>query len=379
MTRIPLLDLFSGIGGFSFALREVTETIAYCEIDPQCQKVIANNIKANRLDDAPVFSDVTRLKSRDLKRKPQMITAGFPCQDIALSNPKGLGLEGVRSKMVFEVFRLIDEIGEVGCILLENSPALRLKGLVTIVEQFMIRRFTCLWGVFSAADVGAPQFRKRMFILATRGSFQPSRISLGKLKFSHPWKKETTRRVLPRSDSQKGVAMCDARIKRNRMLGNSVVPQTVMYAYSVLVEALKGRLPEVPRPYSQKMLRQIVMFRPTRGRNVQEIRFLVGPSGMVMPKTEVVMRDGPVEYHKGFWNTPCASPLYYSYTHLTPRSQFLLANELFYEVKTREYIRNKGEVNFNALHKRWTINPNWIEWLMGYPRDYTKFETTRGL
>ena len=366
------MDLFSGIGGFSFALREITDTVAYCEIDTRCQEVILKNIKVGRLDDAPIFSDVTRLSSGDLERRPWMITAGFPCQDIALSNPKGLGLEGMRSKMVFEVFRLIDEIDEVRCVLLENSPALRLKGLATIVEQFLMRRFTCTWGVFSAAEVGAPQHRKRMFILATRDSFKPLYISSQKLRFSHSWKTETARRVLPRSDTEKGVREWNAMIKRNRMLGNGVVPQCVIYAYSSLAKALDGSLPRIPLPYPKKLVRQITMFRPADKDDVTETRFLLGASGRSMPVTDVVMRDGAVEYHKKFWNTPCASPLYYSYTHLTPRSQFLLANELFYEVKTREYIKSRGEVDCDALHKRWTINPNWIEWLMGYPRNYTK-------
>ena len=372
MVRMPLMDLFSGIGGFSFALREVIETIAYCEIDPQCQKVIRNNIKANRLDDAPIFPDVTRLSSRDLERKPCMITAGFPCQDIALSNPKGLGLDGVRSKMVFEVFRLVDEIDGIGCVLLENSPALRLKGLSTILEEFLVRGFTCSWGVFSAADVGAPQIRKRMFILATRESFQPPDISLQRLRFSKCWKTETARRVLPRNLTEKGLQVWNDQIKRNRMLGNSVVPQTVVFAYSNLSRALGGLLLVVPPPYNKKIHRQITVFRPTTGDDVDEVRFVQEASGKSMPDTVVVMRDGPVEYHKKFWNTPCASPLYYSYTHLTPRSQFLLANELFYEVKTREHIKKQGETDFDALHKRWTINPNWIEWLMGYPQNYTK-------
>ena len=372
MTRIPLLDLFSGIGGFSFALREVTDTVAYCEIDTRCRDVILKNIKVGRLDDAPIFSDVTQMSSRDLPKKPLIITAGFPCQDIALSNPKGLGLEGLRSKMVFEVFRLIDEIDEVRCILLENSPALRLKGLATIVEQFLIRRFACSWGVFSAADVGAPQIRKRMFIMATRNSFIPPHISLQKLRFSHTWKTETALRVLPRKTTEKGVEVWTSLIKRNRMLGNGVVPQTVIYAYSTLAKALDGSLPVIPRSSANKMLRQVTIFRATEKNDITETRILIEPSGKSMPDTDVVMRDGPVEYRKKFWNTPCASPLYYSYTHLTPRSQFLLANELFYEVKTREFIRSQGEVDFDALHKRWTINPNWIEWLMGYPQNYTK-------
>lgn len=372
MARIPLLDLFSGIGGFSFALSEVTETIAYCEIDGCCRDVILENIRCGRLDDAPIFPDVTQLSCKDLQRKPCMITAGFPCQDIALSNPKGLGLDGVRSKMVFEVFRLIDEIDRVGCVLLENSPALRLKGLSTILEEFLIRHFTCSWGVFSAADVGAPQTRKRMFILATRDSFRPPNISLQKLRFSKCWKTETAHRVLPRSMTAKGVEVWNNQIKRNRMLGNSVVPQTVVFAYSNLVKALGGYLQSVPLPYNQKILRQITVFRLTDSVDVAEVRFVQEASGKSMPDTNVVMKDGAVEYHKKFWNTPCASPLYYSYTHLTPRSQFLLANELFYEIKTREYIKRQGETDFDALHKRWTINPNWIEWLMGYPQNYTK-------
>lgn len=371
MQKLPLLDMFSGIGGFSFALGEVARTIAYCEIDDSCKEVILNNIASGRLDEAPIFPDATLLSGKDMKVKPVMISAGFPCQDIALSNPKGLGLEGLRSKMVFEVFRLVDEIKEVRCVLLENSPALRLKGLATILENFLGRNFTCSWGIFSAAQVGAPQIRKRMFIMATRGSFIPPSISRKMLRFSERWKAEGAARVVSRSTTAKGTWTWTLQTKRNRMLGNAVVPQTVVYAYSCLRLAHAGLLSRSPSSRDGKVTQNIILFRPSKQQKFEEERFLQIPSGKSVPDVNVIMKDGPVEYRKRFWNTPCASPLYYSYTRLTPRSQFLLANELFYEVKTREYLKKLGERDFQSLHHRWTINPNWIEWLMGYPKNYT--------
>ena len=309
-------------------------------------------------------------KSKDLRIKPTMITAGFPCQDIALSNPKGLGLEGLRSRMVFEVFRLMDEMKTVNCVLLENSPALRLKGLATIVENFLRRQFACSWGIFSAAEVGSPQIRKRMFIMATRGTFEPPPISLNKLRFSERWKAEAALRVVPRNKTAKGISTWTMQIKRNRMLGNAIVPQTVVFAYYCLRRAHQSSLPIITSSAIKGP--QIICFKPSGQNGIKEMRFQHVSSGKSMPDTEVVMRDGSVEYRKTFWNTPCASPLYYSYTRLTPRSQFLLANEIFYEVRTRDYMKTQGETVFESLHHRWTINPCWIEWLMGYPKNYTK-------
>ena len=81
------LDLFSGIGGFSLALRRQVTTILYCEINPECQSVLRHQMALGHLDKAPIWDDVCTLPIEVLnKLKPQLITAGFPCQDVSVAN-----------------------------------------------------------------------------------------------------------------------------------------------------------------------------------------------------------------------------------------------------------------------------------------------------
>ena len=102
---LKVLDLFSGIGGFSLGLERTGgfETVAFCEIDPFCRRVLAKHWPNVRQ-----FKDVTKLRGEDVG-PVDVITGGFPCQDIS---PAGLkqGLDGERSGLWREFARLIGEL-----------------------------------------------------------------------------------------------------------------------------------------------------------------------------------------------------------------------------------------------------------------------------
>lgn len=86
-----VLDLFSGIGGFSLGLERTGgfETVAFCEIDPFCRRVLAK-----RFPGVPCSEDIT---SREFSEgEADVITGGFPCQDISYAGA-GAGLAGERS------------------------------------------------------------------------------------------------------------------------------------------------------------------------------------------------------------------------------------------------------------------------------------------
>lgn len=71
------LDLFSGIGGISLALRDYVRPIAYCEIDPYCQGVLLSRMASGDLDNAPIWDDVKTLNGKDLEAV-DIIVGGFP-------------------------------------------------------------------------------------------------------------------------------------------------------------------------------------------------------------------------------------------------------------------------------------------------------------
>lgn len=157
------LDLFSGIGGNSIALREWVNTIAYCEADRHAQSVLLSRMETGDLKPAPIWDDITTLSGQHFDIRIDIIIAGFPCQDISVAG-RGDGLEGKRSGLFFEVVRLAKGL-QPSFIFLENVPAITNRGLDTVAKEITSLGYDCRWGVLSAYDVGAPHLRERWFML----------------------------------------------------------------------------------------------------------------------------------------------------------------------------------------------------------------------
>lgn len=157
------LDLFSGIGGITLALKEWVRPVAYCENDRYAQGVILSRISSGDLPNAPIWDDVRTLQGSLLPRI-DIIYAGFPCQDISIAG-NGKGLEGERSGLFFEVMRLAEEI-KPKFIFLENVTNIRTKGLFRVVGALVDVGYDCRWDIFSARSIGADHNRRRWFLLA---------------------------------------------------------------------------------------------------------------------------------------------------------------------------------------------------------------------
>jgi DNA (cytosine-5)-methyltransferase 1 len=155
-----VLDLFSGIGGFSLGLeRAGMKTVAFCEIDEACHKVLRKH-----WPETPIFSDVTKLSSKDLNEHIDVICGGFPCQDISTAG-KGVGLAGERSGLWFQFHRLISEIRPSYAII-ENVSALRSRGLDQVLRSLAEIGYDAEWHCIPASAVGAPHRRDRVWIVA---------------------------------------------------------------------------------------------------------------------------------------------------------------------------------------------------------------------
>ncbi len=104
MSKLRVLDLFSGIGGFSLGLERTGgfETVAFCEIDPFCRRVLAKH-----WPEVPIHADITALDGRSVAA--DVVCGGFPCQDISLAGA-GAGLDGDRSGLWREMRRVIGEV-----------------------------------------------------------------------------------------------------------------------------------------------------------------------------------------------------------------------------------------------------------------------------
>lgn len=157
------LDLFSGIGGLSIALRQWVRTVAYCERDAYAQAVLLSRMASGELERAPIWDDVTSLRGSMLPNI-DMVFGGFPCQDISVAG-RGTGLGGERSGLYTHIERLVEETKPT-FVFLENVPAIRTRGLGRVVWGLSSLGYDCRWTVISAASVGAPHKRDRWFLLA---------------------------------------------------------------------------------------------------------------------------------------------------------------------------------------------------------------------
>jgi len=158
-----VLDLFSGIGGFSLGLeRAGFETVAFCEIDKKCHKVLNKH-----WPNVPIFEDVCTLTKELLDERGitvDVICGGFPCQDISLAG-KGAGIEGERSGLWTEYARIISEL-RPKFVIVENVTALLSRGLDRVLGDLAEIGYDAEWHCIPASAVGLPHARDRIWIIA---------------------------------------------------------------------------------------------------------------------------------------------------------------------------------------------------------------------
>lgn len=169
--------LFAGIGGFELGLsRAGHRTELLCEIDEAAKAVLAA-----RFPDIPLASDIREL--RHLPRDVDAICAGFPCQDLSQAG-KTAGIDGARSGLVSEVFRLL-ETHDVPTVVLENVPFMlqlaRGDAMRRIASRFEELGYRWAWRVVDAYGFGLPQRRERVVMVASR-AFDPADVLLAEDK-----------------------------------------------------------------------------------------------------------------------------------------------------------------------------------------------------
>jgi DNA (cytosine-5)-methyltransferase 1 len=158
-----VLDLFSGIGGFSLGLERTGffKTICFVEIDNYCQRVLHKH-----WPEVYIRSDIRTLTARhfDGYQRPDVICGGFPCQDISQAG-RGEGLAGARSGLWSEMFRLVCEL-RPRYLVVENVAALLGRGLGRVLGDLASCGYDAEWDCIPAASVGAPHLRDRIWIVA---------------------------------------------------------------------------------------------------------------------------------------------------------------------------------------------------------------------
>lgn len=166
------LSLFSGAGGGLLATRLLgLRPIGYVEYDDYCQRVIAQRIQDGILPNAPIFSDIRTFLDQGYAASYQgladVITAGWPCQPHSTAGKRqGAADEREGWPFVIEAIRQVRPrwfMGEnVRGIL--STDAGRYFG--TILRDLAQSRYDCRWRSLSAAELGAPHRRDRLWLVA---------------------------------------------------------------------------------------------------------------------------------------------------------------------------------------------------------------------
>ena len=315
-------------------------------------------------------------------------------QNVVVKNCTGLssmkmaqrdGFNNAGTGLFRDVIRLIEEI-QPNIVFLENVAVIRLHGLKFVAETLRSRGYNVSWVSLKGFNVGAPQHRPRWFCLATRTSMKPMTLTLKNPFKKYNWTKEPcARMVLDKTMT----------IERNALLGNSVIPDLVRWAFLYLWTGSRWKAPDVLTSKSWPfavpdvstaipvdMNEYPTAFGMASGKDTTAT--LPAPVGLLeLPKSRQRIMD-PSKFR--FEGPRSVNNTLEPYTELMPITTWATprhSNLIPSRVLTRRTILDlPTQVRFaqdtpDAL-RQGTPNPEFLEWLMGFPRGWTNpFGTIR--
>lgn len=165
MKKLRVLDLFSGVGGFSLGLERTGgfETVAFCEIDEDCRIELSKAWPG-----VPVHDDVRTMKF--VEGMADVVTGGFPCQDISVAG-NGAGIvAGEKSSLWRENVRALSVVRPRYGVF-ENSSRLASgddgRWFAHVLRDLAALGYNAEWHCIPASYVGAPHERDRIWIVAS--------------------------------------------------------------------------------------------------------------------------------------------------------------------------------------------------------------------
>ena len=220
--HLGFVELFAGVGGFRLGLERVGWRAVWSnQWEPASSRQHASDIYVNRFgpenhsnEDIGIALD--RLEAGDLHIPAHsLVVGGFPCQDISVAG-KGEGIEGERSGLWFEMLRLISGI-RPRYALIENVPMLIHRGFGRVVCDLAQIGYDAEWQIISAANVGAPHLRKRIWIVAYAGHLRRGNHEPGDVELRGRQQAETAQRSASQpkiaGSSQESQVMADTQYK----------------------------------------------------------------------------------------------------------------------------------------------------------------------
>jgi DNA (cytosine-5)-methyltransferase 1 len=225
------LALFAGAGGGILGGKLLGwNTVCAVEIDPYARSVLLARQRDGALPRFPIWDDVRTFNGAPWRGSVDVISGGFPCQDISCAGKKS-GIDGNKSGLWKEMARIVCEVRPC-FVFVENSPDLTSRGLGVVLGDLASMGYDAKWGVLGARHVGAPHKRDRIWIVADangnkhKGSAQADRGTPGQSIPGGWWAIEpAVGRVA------NGVAH---RTNRLRAIGNGQVPAVARLAWKTL-------------------------------------------------------------------------------------------------------------------------------------------------
>jgi DNA (cytosine-5)-methyltransferase 1 len=235
------LALFAGAGGGIQGGQLLGwQTVCAVEWEPYAASVLAARQNDGLLPPFPIWDDVCTFDGRPWREIVDVVSGGFPCQDISAAG-KGAGISGECSGLWKEMARIIGEVRPPFAFV-ENSPLLTQRGLSVVLGDLAEMGYDAEWGVLSAAEVGAPHERERMWVLAIDSnriyeSAKQKMVRRGR-QTTHPsrngwWSTEP--------DVGRVVNGMASEVDRLKAIGNGQVPQCMAEAFKRLMTRMMER------------------------------------------------------------------------------------------------------------------------------------------
>ena len=160
------LALFAGAGGGILGgILLGWRTVCAVELDPYCRSVLLARQRDGLLPRFPIWDDVRTFDGKPWNGSIDVVSGGFPCQDISTAAGTRKGINGEKSGLWLEMARVIREV-RPHHVFVENSPNLASLGLGRVLGDLAAMGFDARWGVLGACCLGAPHYRERMWIVA---------------------------------------------------------------------------------------------------------------------------------------------------------------------------------------------------------------------
>lgn len=184
MGTLTNLSLFSGVGGLDIAAKRTGKirTGCYVEWSPYSQATLMSRFRSGTLEEAPIWDDVTTFDGRPWRGRVDIVSGGFPCQDLSHAGRRRGILKGPKSSLWREFIRVAKEISP-RFILIENVPGLLSKGFEVVLSDLAKSGYDGIWFCLSAGYVGAPFRGDRLWVIAVSQYSKTNRLRFDRAPF----------------------------------------------------------------------------------------------------------------------------------------------------------------------------------------------------